>query len=122
MITIIEPKFIEVLDGLWYEIETGKPYTSKVRGYNVWHNDDNISLRPLLHKINFGYYRVRVGNKKELWHRIVWNYFKGNIPFGFEVDHINGLRDDNRIINLQLLTHQQNLSKKVIGGIKQKYN
>ena len=36
---------------------------------------------------------------------------KGVIPEGFEIDHKNEVKTDNRIKNLQLLTHQQNVEK-----------
>lgn len=59
-----------------------------------------------------GYRRVRIGDGKELVHRLVWIAFKGDIPDGMVVDHINFKRDDNRIENLQLLTIEENSSKK----------
>ena len=37
--------------------------------------------------------------------------FKGVIPTSLEVDHISNIRTDNRIKNLQLLTHKQNIEK-----------
>ena len=44
-------------------------------------------------------------------HRFVYEVFKGPIPHGFEVDHIFPVKSDNRINNLQLLTHKQNVEK-----------
>ena len=44
-------------------------------------------------------------------HRFVYEVFKGMIPSCFEVDHQNNVRSDNRIKNLQLLTHKQNIEK-----------
>lgn len=44
-------------------------------------------------------------------HRIVYTWYKGFIPEGLIVDHINGNKSDNHINNLQLLTPQQNLFK-----------
>ena len=56
-----------------------------------------------------GYRRVRVGGGKIMYeHRIVWEMHNGAIPEGMQVDHINGIRDDNRIENLQLLTLVEN--------------
>ena len=46
-----------------------------------------------------------------LQHRFVYEVFKGPIPHGFEVDHIFPVKSDNRIKNLQLLTHKQNVEK-----------
>ena len=44
-------------------------------------------------------------------HRFVYEVFRGPIPRCFEVDHINNIKSDNRIKNLQLLTHKQNAEK-----------
>lgn len=30
-------------------------------------------------------------------HRIIWEMFNGAIPEGKEIDHINGVKSDNRI-------------------------
>ena len=49
--------------------------------------------------------------KDYLQHRFVYEVFKGLIPRFFEVDHINEIKSDNRIKNLQLLTHKQNSEK-----------
>ena len=44
-------------------------------------------------------------------HRLVYEVFRGPIPRFFEVDHINEIKKDNRIKNLQLLSHKQNVEK-----------
>ena len=44
-------------------------------------------------------------------HRFVYEVFRGPIPRGFEVDHIFPVKTDNRLKNLQLLTHKQNIEK-----------
>ena len=49
--------------------------------------------------------------KNYLQHRFVYEVFRGPIPHGFEVDHIFPVKTDNRIKNLQLLTHKQNVEK-----------
>ena len=49
--------------------------------------------------------------KNYLQHRFVYEVFKGLIPRFFEVDHINEIKTDNRIKNLQLLTQKQNSEK-----------
>ena len=44
-------------------------------------------------------------------HRLVYEVFRGPIPRCFEVDHINEIKSDNRIKNLQLLSHKHNIEK-----------
>ena len=49
--------------------------------------------------------------KNYLQHRFVYEVFKGVIPSCFEVGHINEIKLDNRIKNLQLLTPKKNCEK-----------
>ena len=66
-------------------------------------------------KNHAGYYRFNFRYKKRrknyFQHRFVFEAIKGAIPEGFEIDHKNEVKTDNRIKNLQLLTHQQNVEK-----------
>lgn len=41
-------------------------------------------------------------------HRLVWRAFNGEIPPGLEVNHINEEKTDNRLCNLNLMTHKEN--------------
>lgn len=47
-----------------------------------------------------GYICIRVYGKTYKAHRLAWLYMKGSWP-EYEIDHINGIKDDNRIINLR---------------------
>ncbi|EHH4616078.1 HNH endonuclease [Escherichia coli] len=42
-------------------------------------------------------------------HRVAWILARGSIPDGLCIDHVNGVRDDNRLCNLRLVTNQENL-------------
>lgn len=55
----------------------------------------------------YGYHRLSVNGRQYKAHIIAWLFCYGEWPDG-EIDHINGIRDDNRIANLRVCTHQQN--------------
>lgn len=64
-----------------------------------------------------GYFQVRLYNvsgelgKLNYVHRLVWETFKGEIPDGYEIDHIDGDTSNNSLSNLQLLTRRENTRK-----------
>ena len=47
---------------------------------------------------------------KKRVHRLVWEAFNGPIEGRLEVNHKNLKRDDNRLENLELLTHRENVN------------
>lgn len=55
-----------------------------------------------------GYVTVSVNNKRYYAHRIIWMMLTGNDPLDFEIDHINNVRDDNRVENIRMVNRQKN--------------
>lgn len=55
-----------------------------------------------------GYLLIAVKNKCQRAHRMAWLYVHGEYPAG-EIDHINGVRDDNRIANLRVTDRRGNM-------------
>ena len=84
-------------------------------------NGDILSLKSekiiKMGKNNCGYLYFSIYNKKLIkrisysQHRFVYEVFKGPIPKFLEVDHINNIKTDNRVKNLQLLSPIQNIRK-----------
>ena len=79
----------------------------------------NVKTRRIIRMINngLGYLFFNICDKKLekpktfCQHRFEYEVFRGPIPRFFEVDHINEIKSDNRIKNLQLLSHKQNIEK-----------
>lgn len=55
-----------------------------------------------------GYYVCGVGGKFCVVHRLIYIWLHGAIPTGIQVDHLNGIRTDNRPQNLRLVTSSGN--------------
>lgn len=54
-----------------------------------------------------GYRQIKVGEKFLMEHRVIWAMTYGAWPRD-QIDHINSVRDDNRLINLREATGSQN--------------
>ena len=80
---------------------------------------DTIKNKIIKHTINplTGYAAawLYVGDQKKYLyvHRVIFFSFNNikSLPKNYNIDHINSIRDDNRLINLQLMTHQENILK-----------
>ena len=77
----------------------------------------NLKSKKIMNKRGNDYLQFTIYNKKLIkpftyyHHRFVYEVFRGPIPRCFDVDHINNIKSDNRLKNLQLLTHKQNVEK-----------
>lgn len=63
--------------------------------------------------LTVGYLAVRIDGTLHYCHRLAWLYMTGQMPEG-QIDHINGVRTDNRWCNLRDVsrrTNQQNRRK-----------
>ena len=84
-------------DGKLYWIAKSSPNANRVKiGAEAFRYDE------------YGYKRLTVNKKLTSCHRIIWEMHNGSIPKGLEVDHINRVKDDNRIENLRLVTRSEN--------------
>lgn len=54
-----------------------------------------------------GYVEIKIDRRTYKAHRLAWFYMYGNIPNNLQIDHKNGVRNDNRLGNLRLATQVQ---------------
>lgn len=60
-----------------------------------------------------GYIRISINSKKYMAHRLAWLYMYG-VNTILTIDHINHIRDDNRIENLREVSQQDNCKNQSI--------
>lgn len=99
----------ELRDRLYLDPETGKVFwkpksgnTRLVQSYNAQRAGKQAG-----YSHHRGYSYIEIGDKQYALHRVVFALHHGRWPVG-EVDHINGLRSDNRPANLREATKSQN--------------
>lgn len=86
-------------------------YYNEITGIFTWRisNSNRVKIGDRAGVINNQGY-ILIGIKGELYrsHRLAWLYVYGTWPKN-QIDHINGIRTDNRIKNLREVTHRENL-------------
>jgi hypothetical protein len=90
---------------LQYEPETGKFYRLK-SARSVKAGDEAGCLNP-----STQYWIIRVGGRSYRRGRLAWLYMTGRWPIA-QIDHINGVKTDDRIENLREATNSQNALNK----------
>ena len=90
----------QLLEALNYSPDTGEFRWRKARsGVNVG------AIAGSSHRA--GYRRIMLDRRGYSSHRLAWLYIYGTWPSD-EIDHINGLRNDNRIVNLRDVSRSGN--------------
>ena len=99
----------------YFSDEDGFVWTTGWKG-----GKETKQMKPSLNK--YGYLQtVFVNNEGKninmTVHRFIAASFLGECPKGCEVNHINGIKTDNRPINLEYITHSQNVKHAFDNGL-----
>lgn len=96
-----------------YDKDTGilKRYFKKSNGHDCQQQVTSKNVH--------GYISIMIDGRRYPAHRLAWFYVRGQMPNSW-IDHINGIRDDNRICNLRLATPKEN-SRNVSGWKNKKH-
>lgn len=62
-----------------------------------------------------GYYVVMVDGTQFKQTRIIWTWLHGHVSPKKVIDHINGVKTDNRLTNLRAVSSAENSRNKVVG-------
>lgn len=89
-----------IRDRLSYDHETGEFRWLKTTGRQIAGSQGGT-------KQGNGYIQISIFGSKYLAHRLAWAMHYGVWP-GLQIDHINHIRDDNRIENLREATNKEN--------------
>jgi hypothetical protein len=84
--------------GIFCNIKTNKIYTKNTRQ---------------------GYVQIAIKRKIHYAHRLAWLYINGCLP-SKNIDHINGIRDDNRISNIRDISQAGNMQNQIKARIDNK--
>jgi hypothetical protein len=100
------PKYYEVSINL----ETGE--------VKVFSNSKHAKGRELsVNKSNTGYLQVKMNNKNYSIHSLVANFILGDRPKDYVVNHIDGVKTNNRPSNLEYVTLAENTRHSVKHGM-----
>ena len=90
-----------------YNSKYGRWFTKGGLVYRYDSKQDKLILCKMCDKNGYKTFQVYKKNPFKV-HRAVYETFVGPIPDGYEIDHINTVRDDNRIDNLRAVTPKEN--------------
>lgn len=110
--------------GEWEIDAKGRIWRVAVRKGNRWGRTYRVipcERRRVEHRTPRGYLQARATINGRRYHggahRLVWQYFNGDIPPGYEINHDNGLKDDNRPSNLLCGSSGANVAHAHRGGL-----
>ena len=104
-------RYINFNNKRFYEIPNNQGYFISIDGH-VYSQRLQRELRSN-NLSNAGYFQVTINGRNQLVHRLMYETFIGEIPRNMTINHINCIRTDNRLENLELVSHRENCNKRL---------
>jgi hypothetical protein len=92
--------------GLLYHKERPREMFSREKDWKTW---NTAWAGKVAGTKTLGYIQINTCGSLYRAHRVIWVMVYGEIPEDAEIDHINGIRDDNRLVNLRLASKSVNM-------------
>lgn len=92
-------------------IKTGKWWVDPLCGFVY-----GCKGAPFRRTNSWGYIQIKFRSAQDyrveqavLAHRVIWEYMHGELAEGLTINHLNGVKTDNRMLNLEAVTQQENV-------------
>lgn len=101
----VPPEFLKGFSG--YSVCPGSGLLYGIRGFPITAKDSDGYIRAIGYR----------GQVRGYAHRIVWQVLHGPIPQDMVINHKNGIKTDNRIQNLEMVTPNENHQHAIALGL-----
>lgn len=110
------------MEEIWKDIEgfEGKYQISNTNKVKSNHFGKSIILKPALNTGGYNSVSLSLNNKAKsvTLHRLIMTAFIANPDNKLQVNHINGIKSDNRVENLEWNTQSENINHAIRLGLK----
>jgi len=117
-------KAVEGYEGLYSVSNLGNVRREAYSYYTPFAGNINVPEKTLTPSINKGYLRIKLQKEgvgtNHFIHRLVGNSFLTKVDGKDEINHKNGVKSDNRAVNLEWCTSQENMKHAYTNGLMSK--
>jgi hypothetical protein len=101
---------------MWWRVRPSWMFESRVQPSSAraaqW-NGKHAGKECFTSRDTNGYAQASIFDRPLMGHRVAWAIYYGDWP-ETEIDHIDRVKDNNRILNLRLVTRSENLRNRVL--------
>lgn len=107
-------------------------YAQQLIASELWRVDPGLGVvygvkgRPFTRQNSWGYIQIKFRHPADwraecavLAHRVIWEFVHGAIALDLTINHINGTKTDNRLVNLEAVSLSANVRHAYQVGLKQ---